>query len=263
MERKPQGAAGRPTTSGSERLESAHQLSQASFIDLYRDFVIRRSPPDPTAESVEACVSQLEKFIAAEVVLRPTFLPRHWLTFAVAEDFTPLRLVDDWIPPGTMRGLAMTKALAYLHLVALIQSCLGTAAAGSEKALHLDMRRRQARSAYDDLITHGRVQPPVSTARRSTSGEEPEEAKRSSSDAANRKLFEMLVTLPSTRAKRGPSTQSSEEPQTSDEEGSPGEERQPNYGPGLFQVAASPPTLTEVTLFVAVASITTGYTYLT
>ena len=236
MERKPQGAAGRPTT------ESAHQLSQASFIDLYRDFVIRRSPPDLTAESVEACVSQLEKFIAAEVVLRPTFLPRHWLTFAVAEDFTPLRLVDDWIPPGTMRGLAMTKALAYLHLVALIQSCLGTAATGSEKALHLDMRRRQARSAYDDLITHGRVQPPVSTARRSTS---------------------MLVTLPSTRAKRGPSTQSSEEPQTSDEEGSPGEERQPNYGPGLFQVAASPPTLTEVTLFVAVASITTGYTYLT
>ena len=84
-----------------------------------------RSHQGFNAESVQALVVQVLAFIAVEKKRNPHFRPRQWLMFAVEEVFTPLRPLMDWIPPGSIQALSMLKAEAHLHLVSLIDHCLG------------------------------------------------------------------------------------------------------------------------------------------
>ena len=106
------------------RTENVHRLSQARFLELYRNWIVR-SHQGFNAESVQALVVQVLAFIAVEKKRNPHFRPRQWLMFAVEEVFTPLRPLMDWIPPGSIQALSRLKAEAHLHLVSLIDHCLG------------------------------------------------------------------------------------------------------------------------------------------
>ena len=145
--------------------ENVHQLSLAQFLQLYRNWIMRRHP-NVSAETVQACVVQVFTFIVAEEKRDPRFKPRRWLMFAVEEDFTPLKRLIDWLPPGTIRALGMLKAQAYLHMVSLILHCLVQSKASltavpnwDRKHAHLKRRQQLATLSYNELLRVGKLLP--------------------------------------------------------------------------------------------------------